>query len=206
LSRPAFVLRGLYAVTAGPDPVRGVADALAGGGRAVQYRDKGRDPDRRRREALELLALCRERGVPLLINDDVELAAAVGADGVHLGRDDPPLAEARRRLGPDALIGVSCYNELERALAARDAGADYVAFGRFFASGTKPLAVQAEPALLRRARPLVRLPLVAIGGITPENGGALIEAGADMLAVVGGVFGQPDIRRAALAFSTLFEP
>jgi thiamine-phosphate pyrophosphorylase len=200
------VLRGLYAITAGPDPAAAVAEALAGGARAIQYRDKGTDGARRRREALELRTLCRQRGVPLLINDDVDLAAAVGADGVHLGRADLPLAEARRRLGPDALIGVSCYNELERALAARDAGADYVAFGRFHPSGTKPLAVQAEPDLLRRARPLVGLPLVAIGGITPENGGALIEAGADMLAVVGGVFGQPDIRRAALAFSVLFEP
>jgi thiamine-phosphate pyrophosphorylase len=178
---------------------------LAGGARLVQYRDKTDERSRRRSEALDLLALCRACSVPLIINDDLALAADLGADGVHLGRDDPRLDEARRRLGPEAIIGVSCYNQLERAAAAARAGASYVAFGRFFPSGTKPLAVQAHPDLLREARRTLGLPLVAIGGITPENGGALIEAGADMLAVVGGVFGQADVRAAALAFSRLFE-
>ncbi len=199
-------LRGLYVITDGPDPVPRVEQALGGGARLVQYRDKTADAQRRLKEALGLLSLCDHYGVPLIINDDLDLAAAAGAHGVHLGRDDPSLAAARRRLGAGALIGVSCYNELGRALQAADEGADYVAFGRFFPSGTKPLAVQAEPELLRRARKALRLPLVAIGGITPENGDALIEAGADMLAVSGGLLGQPDIRAAALAFTRLFEP
>ncbi len=199
-------LRGLYVISDGPDAAPRIEQALAGGARLVQYRDKTAEPARRRREALALRALCRRYGVPLIINDDLALAAEIGADGVHLGRDDPALTTARRRLGADALIGVSCYNRLERALAAAAAGADYCAFGRFFPSGTKPAAVQAEPELLRRARQALRLPLVAIGGITPENGGALIEAGADMLAVIGGVLGQPEICAAALAFTRLFEP
>jgi len=114
--------------------------------------------------------------------------------------------QARRLLGPQALIGVSCYNRLELARAARDAGADYIAFGRFFPSSSKPQAVQAEPALLTAARAEIHLPLVAIGGITPENGAALVQAGADMLAVIHGVFGQPDIRRAAQAYASCFDP
>ncbi len=200
---------GLYVIT---DPglagalgvATQVAQALAGGARAVQYRDKGGDAARRRQEAAALAALCRAAGVPLIINDDLELAAAAGADGVHLGRDDPDLQAARQALGPAAIIGVSCYNELQRALDAQAAGADYVAFGRFFPSDSKPLAVQADGALLRAARPRIRLPIVAIGGINCANGGALIEAGADMLAVIQGVFGQPDVSAACAAFQGLF--
>jgi len=199
-------LRGLYVISDGPDPAPRIARALAGGARLIQYRDKSDDRTRRRREALELQRICRRFGVPLIINDDPALAAEIGAEGVHLGREDPALEEARRRLGPDALIGVSCYNSLGRALAASAAGADYCAFGRFFPSGTKPSAVQVQPELLCRARQALQLPLVAIGGITPENGGALIEAGADMLAVIGGVLAEPDIRAAALAFARLFAP
>ncbi len=202
-------LRGLYAITpahpraASPLPAQ-VEEAIVGGARLVQYRNKGRDGAARLADARGLLAVCRKHGIPLIINDDLELAAAVGADGVHLGRDDPEPREARGRLGPDAIIGVSCYDELERAREAQHAGADYAAFGRFFASATKPRAVPAAPDLLRRARRELSLPLVAIGGITPENGGPLIAAGADMLAVVEGVFGQPDIRAAALAYNRLF--
>jgi thiamine-phosphate pyrophosphorylase len=200
-----FLLRGLYIITDGPDPTSRVDQALAGGARLVQYRDKTNDQARRRREALDLRTLCRAYSVPLIINDDLDLAAELGANGVHLGRSDPAPEEARRVLGPEAIIGISCYNELERAIAAAEAGADYLAFGRFFPSGTKPLAVQAYPELLRQARQTLDLPLVAIGGITPENGGALIEAGADMLAVVGGVFGQADVQGAARAFTRLFD-
>ncbi len=205
LRRP---LRGLYLITPGQPPARltlieAVAEALAGGVALVQYRDKGSDSDRRRMEAAALLELCRGEGVPLIINDDLALAAAIGADGVHLGRDDPSPRAARALLGPRALIGVSCYNEIERARAAAREGADYLAFGRFFPSGTKPQAVPADPALLREARPL-GLPLVAIGGITPENGATLVAAGADMLAVIQGVFGKPHIRVACRAFNRLF--
>jgi thiamine-phosphate pyrophosphorylase len=207
-------LRGLYAITpelAGPAPslARQVELAIAGGARLIQYRDKSQDRagDRERRlaQAHALRAVCRGAGVPLIINDDATLAAAVSAGGVHLGRDDVSPAEARRLLGPAAIIGVSCYDRLELAEAAQAAGADYVAFGSFFPSGTKPLAVRAELDLLRRAHRSIRVPLVAIGGITPENGAALIAAGADLLAVVSGVFGGPDPRAAAQAYARLFD-
>jgi thiamine-phosphate pyrophosphorylase len=202
-------LAGLYAITPQhPSPslslAEQVAQAVAGGARIVQYREKGGDADKRRREARDLLALCRAAGVLLIVNDDPALAAAIGADGVHLGRDDADPHEARTLLGPTAIIGVSCYDRFELAEWAKSVGADYAAFGRFFPSGTKPNAVQADPALLRRAHRELGLPLVAIGGITPENGGPLIAAGADMLAVVEAVFARPDIRAAARAFARLF--
>jgi len=202
--------RGLYVITdaglgRGAALVSMVSEAIDGGARLVQYRDKSRDAARRREEAAGLAALCRLHGVPLIVNDDVELASEVGADGVHLGRDDPAVATARRRLGEAALIGVSCYDRFERAVAAAAAGADYVAFGRFFASATKPDSVRAETGLLRRARRELGLPVVAIGGITPENGGALIAAGADMLAVVRAVFAAADVRAAAAALARLFQ-
>lgn len=202
-------LRGLYAITPGGEPsiavlVDQVGDAIAGGAQLIQYRDKDASVAERRVRAEALLTCCRRAGVPLIINDDVALAAAIGADGVHLGRDDPDPRSARSRLGPTALIGVSCYASLDRAHAAEACGADYLAFGRFFASTTKPLAVPAAPGLLREARSTSTRPLVAIGGITPENGGSLIAAGADMLAVVAGIFSAPDITAAALAYTRLF--
>lgn len=181
-----------------------VAQALTGGARLIQYRDKGVDALRRRAEATALCALCRAHGVPLLINDDVALAATVGAAGVHLGRDDIPLIEARARLGTRALIGVSCYNSLDRAHQAIAAGADYVAFGRFFPSHSKPDALQADPVLLNQAHATLSVPVVAIGGITPDNGVELLAAGADILAVIDGVFAQPDIEAAARRYARLF--
>ena len=198
-------LRGLYAITPDPAPADlpdRVAQALAGGARLVQYRDKSGDPDRRLDTARVLARLCHERQALFIVNDDPALARACDADGVHLGRDDPPLEEARRLLGPNRILGVSCYADLERA-AALAPQADYLAFGRFFPSRTKPDAVQAAPELLREARRLGR-PLVAIGGITAENGGPLVAAGAQMLAVVEAVFGAHDIRAAAAALSRLF--
>ncbi len=204
-------LRGLYAITdAGLVPGHSLCSqveaAIRGGARVIQYRDKGKDQTRRIREAGLLLSICRAHRVPLIINDDLTLAEAVGADGIHLGRDDVPLRLARERLGSAAIIGVSCYNQMERARRAESDGADYVAFGRFFASLTKPHAVSADIDLLREARAEIRLPLVAIGGITPENGSLLVRAGADMLAVIRGVFGRQDIATAARRFSRLFEP
>ena len=206
-------LRGLYAITpecSAPGLLaQQVELAIAGGARVIQYRDKSGegtiDQERRLAEARALRAICHRAGVPLIVNDDATLAAAVAADGVHLGRDDGSPAEARRLLGPEAIIGVSCYNRLELAEAAQAAGASYVAFGSFFPSSTKPLAVRADLDLLRRARQHLRLPLVAIGGITPENGAALIAAGADLLAVVSGVFGGPDPGAAAQAYARLFD-
>jgi thiamine-phosphate pyrophosphorylase len=202
-------LCGLYAITPevpAPRPplAAQVERAIAGGARLVQYRDKSDDSDKRLQQAQALIRVCRPACVPLIINDDLDLAERTGADGVHLGKKDADPLEARKRLGPSAIVGVSCYNRLERAIHAWEIGADYAAFGRFFPSSTKPLAVQATPDLLRRARALTDIPLVAIGGITPENGRSLISAGADMLAVVDAVFGQPDIRSAALDFTRLF--
>ena len=201
-------LRGLYAITDSELAADGLVDqvkqAIAGGARIIQYRDKSQEQARRLAEAGTLLGLCTERDVPLIINDDVALAATIGAHGVHLGKDDPALTSARAQLGPEAIIGVSCYNRFELAVEARAAGADYVAFGSFFASDTKPLAVRAAPELLQRTRRELGLPTVAIGGISPENGRALIAAGADMLAVIRGVFAQPDISAAAQAYATLF--
>jgi len=202
-------LRGLYAITdaalcAEPGLLPAVEAALRGGAKLIQYRDKGRDGERRLAEASGLTLLCRGYGVPLIINDDVELAAAAGADGVHLGKDDPRIGAARARLGAGAIIGVSCYNRLELAREAEAAGADYVAFGRFFPSSSKPLAVQADTELLRAARREIRCPIAAIGGITPENGGDLAAAGADMLAVIQAVFGQADVGAACRRFAPLF--
>ncbi len=203
--------RGLYVLTDStliPDDklVPAVAAAIAGGAVMVQYRDKSNDADKRRWEAQDLVNLCRPLGVLLIINDDVALAAAVGADGVHLGRDDGDIAAARAALGPDAIIGVSCYNDLGLAVAAQAAGADYVAFGSFYPSLVKPDAVRATPALLQQARSQLHLPLAAIGGITTANAAPLIEAGADLLAVISDVFGQNDIRAAAQRMTDLFAP
>ena len=203
-------MHGLYAIT---DPgllpddrlIAGVGAALAGGARAIQFRDKRAETAPKLELARALNALCREFDALFLINDEIELAAAAGAHGVHLGRDDAGVANARERLGHDAVIGVSCYNELDRARHAAQLGADYVAFGRFFPSRTKPRAVQAVPDLLRAARAELDLPLVAIGGITPENGGLLLESGADMLAVIHGVFGAADIEAAARRYAALFD-
>jgi thiamine-phosphate pyrophosphorylase len=203
--KPALPRRGLYAITDGPraDLAAAVESALRGGAAMLQYRDKGGDPARRLAEATALAELCRRDGVPFIVNDDIGLAAAVGAAGVHLGEGDDSIAHARARLGREAIIGVSCYASLERAHAAAAAGASYLAFGAFFPSPTKPAATRAEPGLLRAAIPL-GLPLVAIGGITPDNAPALIAAGADFVAAVSGVFGTADPRAAARRYADLF--
>ncbi len=198
-------LAGLYAITDSgllPDArlAPAVAEAVAGGARWVQYRDKRPGADR---EALarRLRDVCRAGGAGLVVNDDVELAAAVGADGVHLGRDDGAIDAARRRLGPTAVIGASCYDSPERARAAVAAGADYVAFGRFFPSATKPGAPPARLETLAWAAAELPVPVCAIGGIHAGNAGRLIDAGAHLVAVVGGVFASDDPRRAAAAIA-----
>lgn len=209
-TRPQPCLYGLYAITANGliDSIQlmeRVGLAIQGGARLIQYRDKSQDRQRREQQARALVALCHAQQVPLIVNDDVALAEVCGADGVHLGQDDATLAEARRRLGAKAIIGVSCYNSFERAEQAVAGDADYIAFGRFFASHTKPGAVSADLDLLRETKARLNIPLAAIGGITPVNGDMLIEAGADMLAVVQGVFGAPDPRAAARSYSRLFK-
>ncbi|MDR2013980.1 MAG: thiamine phosphate synthase [Rhodanobacter sp.] len=203
-SHPRAV-HGLYAISDGPraDLIQACTAALAGGATVLQYRDKTADAARRHAEAAALRAVCARYGALLIVNDDIELAASVCADGVHLGEDDASLTDARRRLGANAIIGVSCYDSLERARDFVTAGADYLAFGAFFVSSTKPRARHATLQLLRDARPL-GIPLVAIGGITPGNARELIQAGADALAVISAVFGARDIHAAAREFSVLF--
>nr|VFJ76598.1 MAG: thiamine-phosphate diphosphorylase [Candidatus Kentron sp. FW] len=201
--------RGLYALTDAPlfsdgDPMGAVESAIRGGAAVVQYRDKGTDQERRLEEARALLAMCRSHGVPFLINDDVALARAIGADGVHIGKDDLPLPATREYLGKESIIGVSCYNALANAERAQRDGADYVAFGRFFPSRTKPHAVPVTVGQLREFCRHIHLPIAAIGGITPENGASLLDAGASLLAVIHGVFGQPDVEIAARKYARLF--
>lgn len=198
--------RGLYLLT--PDDadtgrLLARVAAVLGPASLLQYRNKPASRALRIEQARALLPLCRQAGVPLLINDDVDVAAHIGADGVHLGEHDGALAQARQALGDAAIIGASCYGDLARARAAAALGADYVAFGAFHPSTTKPGARRAEPALLRAAAPL-GLPRVAIGGITPDNAPALLQAGADLLAVVSGVFDAPDPAAAALAYRACF--
>lgn len=204
-------LRGLYAITdSGLCPPRRilqqVEETLLGGARVIQYRDKGLQRSHCADTVRGILAICQQFNALLIINDDIDLAIETQADGVHLGRDDASLTEARERLGANAVIGVSCYNRFDLAQHAADNGADYIAFGRFFPSVSKPDAVQADPSLLVTAKQQLTTPLVAIGGITPENGPPLITAGADMLAVIHGVFGQPDIQAASRRLSVLFTP
>jgi len=207
-TRPDFP-SGIYALTRETERtaelLSQVEAALAGGVAAVQYRDKSTDVARRHEQASELAALCRQFGVPLIVNDDLLLADLCDADGVHLGRDDGSLREARIILGKDKLIGASCYQSLDLARAAQDAGANYVAFGSFFPSPTKPDAGRATPDLLRAAAKEIRLPLVAIGGITLANAPILLDAGADSLAVLSALFHTPDIRTAAHDLNLLFE-
>lgn len=202
-------LTGLYAIT--PSHVTDtqqlasmVEQALRAGVRLVQYRDKSQHHDQRRETAENLLYLTRKHKALLIINDDVELAVAVCADGVHLGQDDIELGQARAQLGEQAVIGISCYNRFELARKAAAQGADYVAFGRFFPSHTKPDAVQADLSLLQQAKTELGIPVAAIGGITVDKGAKLIDAGADMLAVVEAVFGHSDIQASTQQFMGLF--
>ena len=203
-------LSGLYAVT--PDIgdtallTRKVAAAIAGGAAAVQYRNKLADSVLRRDQARAIARLPARARTLLIVNDDAALAAAVDADGVHIGADDADIATARALVGTDRIVGVSCYGDIERANAAVEAGADYVAFGSFFASATKPAAQRADIGVLRRAR-LLGVPVVAIGGITASNASLLIDAGAAAVAVISDVFASDNpaaITRAAAAIGRIF--
>lgn len=201
-------VHGLYAVT--PEErddrtlVSKVEAALAGGARIVQYRNKLASLDVRRGQAAALLRACRRHGALLIVNDHTELAAAIGADGVHLGAEDGEIAQARTTLGPRAIIGASCYNALDLARKAEQAGASYVAFGSFFSSRTKPNAVPAPLTLLEEAKRRLSSPVVAIGGVTAENAPPLIAAGADAIAVISALFDAADVRAAAERLSRLF--
>ena len=202
-------LRGLYAITPeGLDTsvltVR-AETALKGGARILQYRDKTKPVSLQVTEARKLCALCHRLGALLIVNDSLPLALAVNADGVHLGGDDGDLADARRQLGPDKVLGASCYADFDRAKAAAAAGADYVAFGAVFVSPTKPHAARADLSLFDRCRRELHLPSCAIGGITLENATSVVTAGADMLAVISDLFNAQDIETRARAYLPLFE-
>ena len=215
------LIRGVYAIT--PDEPRTVSltsqvsEALAGGVRLLQYRNKLADKFLARDQASTLRKLTDDAGALLIINDDIELALTVSADGVHLGRDDGRIDGAfvdidslRRRASRTAprnghfLVGISCYNEMDAARAAVAAGADYIAFGSFFPSPTKPHAARAELSLIGQAKREFSLPVVAIGGITVENTPQLVAAGADAVAVISSLFDANNIRSRAQILSLLF--
>lgn len=188
-----FPPNGLYAITQTKGKscatiIEEVSSAIKGGANVIQYRDK--NPIDAVYLANELLRLCKRNNIPLIINDNVELAQHIGANGVHIGKDDGGISAARKRLGSKAIIGISCYDDIDIALNAESEGVDYVAFGRFFPSQSKPLAAPAHMETLRLAKKTIKVPIVAIGGILPENGSQLLNAGADILAVIGGVFDQ----------------
>jgi thiamine-phosphate pyrophosphorylase len=201
-------LSGLYVLTPQePDTdalLRKVRAAIAGGATIVQYRAKDLDDARKHDQGVALLHCCRQHGVPLIVNDDVALAVAIDAEGVHLGRDDGDLAAARRALGPKKFLGASCYRDIAIAERALAAGADHVAFGSVFASPTKPGAARAPLELLTQARAKLRVPIVAIGGITAANARSVVEAGAHALAVISAVFDAPDVEAAARGFQPAF--
>lgn len=199
---------GLYAVTPDIADTREllakVEAALAGGARLLQYRNKAASPALRLVQGRALLALCRVYQVPLIINDHLELALALDADGLHLGMEDGSLSEARVGLGPAKILGASCYDRIENALEAGHLGADYVAFGSFFPSNVKPGAVRPPFALLKEAKQRLSLPVVAIGGVTLESAPQLISAGADGVAVISALFAAGDVKLAAQRLSALF--
>lgn len=201
-------IKGLYGITPDStdteDLLQRTRQALVGGMRVLQYRNKIADSALRLLQARALHSLCREFGATFIVNDDAQLAATVDADGVHLGATDGEVKAASALLGRDKLIGVSCYNQLAVAQEAVAAGADYVAFGAFYSSSVKPNAAVATLDLLREARAKINLPIVAIGGIEAGNGAALVSAGANALAVISAVFGATDIKQAAQDFTKLF--
>jgi thiamine-phosphate pyrophosphorylase len=200
----SFPDRGLYAITDGPRPdlLNVVSQALQGGARLLQYRDESTDDARRHAEVIALRQLCRSHRVPLIIDHDIALARRAGADGVHLS-DEGGIAEARAALGSAAIIGVACRDSIDLAHSATRRGASYISFGAFFPSPTKPSAPRASFDLLRQSAAL-GLPRVAIGGITPDNGAPLVEAGVDYLASISSLFQADDVFATARRFARLY--
>ena len=202
------VIKGLYAITPESTDTAELLKrsrlVLSNGARVLQYRNKSANAALRLSQAQALRELTEELSVTFIINDDADLALRVDADGVHLGAMDGELNIARASLGPNKIIGISCYNQIALAQEAVKAGANYVAFGAFFSSAVKPEAVKADIALLRQARAEFSVPLVAIGGITAQNATELLEAGADALAVISAVFNAENCQIATQEFSRLF--
>ena len=203
-------MRGLYLVTPNWDDTERMLAAtdaaLAAGAALVQYRHKDAGEALRAEQAAALLTLCRRHGTPLVINDHIELCAALDADGVHLGHTDQGIADARALLGRDKIVGASCYGELALARAAQENGASYVAFGGFYPSPVKQYTFVTPPDRVSEAKMEVALPVVVIGGMTPSNAAPLVARGADMVAAITGVYGQEDPGAAARAFGALFRP
>jgi thiamine-phosphate pyrophosphorylase len=194
---------GIYAITddlllPGERLFTATEEALRAGIQLLQYRSKSDSADFKFDCAIKLLALCDEYRIPLVINDGVELCEKINAAGVHLGTMDEDIQSARTILGPNAIIGISCHSSIDEALKAEQLGASYVAFGRFFPSKTKPEAPAAELQLIAEARQVLSIPIVAIGGINAENGAAVFQAGADMLAVIHAIFGGDDVTATTL--------
>lgn len=201
--------RGLYAITDSRNLTTGqllikTEQILQGGASMLQYRNKDADTATKLYQAGLLQKLCARHGIPFIVNDEPDLARVVEADGVHLGREDMTCRETRKILGPGSIIGISCYNEIERAETAAAEGASYIALGSFFHTRTKPDAIRAAPELIGRAKQILRLPVVAIGGITPDNGKALLEAGANFLAVCSGLYLPADTCKATQNYMALF--
>jgi len=203
------ILRGLYAITddsliAEKNFTRTIEQALSGGVNVIQHRDKSGNIQKRLQQARDIKLLCEKYDTTFIINDDIDLAKKIDADGVHIGVNDSSYKSARKKLGSNKIIGVTCYNQFDSALQAQNLGADYVAFGSFFSSSVKPDTVVASKELLVRAKQELSVPVCAIGGITLDNSVELIDTGVDMLAVITGVFGADDIQSACKEFSALF--
>jgi thiamine-phosphate pyrophosphorylase len=202
-------IQGVYAIT---DPhllsddilYDSVSQAIDAGISVLQYRNKTASYDLQLQQAERLNTLCQNNQVLFIINDSIKLAKQVSADGVHLGKEDNNISQAREQLGKKATIGISCYNQLQQAIEAEQYGADYIAFGRFFPSKTKPHATAADPQIITHAKQKISIPIVAIGGITEENASTVIEAGADSIAVINGIFAQENINNAVKDLGELF--
>lgn len=201
-------MQGLYLVTPNWDDTERLLavteQALGAGVALLQYRHKDASPALRAEQGAALLALCRRHGVPLIINDHVDLCRALDADGIHVGGTDATLAEVRAAVGPDKIVGASCYGDLPRALAAQAAGASYVAFGGFYPSRVKQYAVTTAPSILDEARAVITVPSVVIGGMTPENAAPLVARGTDMVAAISSVYLADDPAAAVHRFRALF--
>jgi len=204
----SFIIKGLYAIT--PDMadlntlIQKTQLAIEGGAFMVQYRSKIDDRDAKMRQCAAILRLCHEYEIPCIVNDDVDMCRVLEADGVHLGEKDDNIAEVRHILGEDAIIGSSCYNQIERARQAQKEGASYVAFGAIFATSTKPQAPRATLELLKEAKREIQIPIVAIGGITVNNAHDVTKTGIDAIAVITSLYEAKTIKETAETFSKMF--
>ena len=207
--RDSFIIKGLYAIT--PDSadlntlIQKTKSAIEGGAFMVQYRSKIQDRDVKMQQCAAILRLCREYEIPCIVNDDVEMCRVLEADGVHLGEKDDNIAEVRHILGEDAIIGSSCYDQLNRAKSAQKEGASYVAFGAMFPTSTKPNAPRASLALLKEAKREIQIPIVAIGGITVNNAHDVIKTGIDAIAVITSLYEAKSIKETAETLSKMFQ-